>query len=85
MFETSSYREMDQTILVYAPINVRIHRVKKRDPFRSEEEIEAIIGKQMDEEQKKELADIILPNYGTNPMLSEILEIHESFLTNSVL
>lgn len=78
MFETGSYRDMDMCIQVYAPINVRIARVLKRDPFRTEDDVKAIIGQQMDEEQKKNLADKIIMNDDRNMVLPVALEIHRS-------
>jgi dephospho-CoA kinase len=81
LFETGSYKELDLTILVFAPIQIRVQRVLKRDPLRPEEEIKAIIGKQMDEDRKKELADHVLVNDGESMILPEILELHNSLKT----
>jgi dephospho-CoA kinase len=81
LFETGSYKALDLTILVFAPVHVRVERVLKRDPFRTEEEIKAIIGKQMDEDRKKELADHVLVNDGESMILPEILELHNSLKT----
>jgi dephospho-CoA kinase len=78
LFETGSYKTLDFTILVFAPIQVRIKRILKRDPFRKEEDILAIIGKQMDDEVKKNLADRVLVNDGERLILHEIIGIHTS-------
>jgi dephospho-CoA kinase len=84
LFETGSYKKLDFTILVFAPVKTRVQRILKRDPFRKEEEIIAIIGKQMDEDRKIELADLVLVNDGKRMILPDILEIHGSIINNNI-
>lgn len=79
LFETGSYTQLDQTVLVTAPEDVRIARVLKRDPHRTRQDVEAIMARQMDEEAKKKLADHVLVNDGQHMLLPQILELHEGF------
>ncbi len=59
-FETNSY-EADKIILVYAPKELQIKRLLKRDGFSKDEAI-LRIKSQMDIEKKRDLSDIIIDN-----------------------
>ncbi len=76
LFETGSYKNLDKNILVYAPTEVRISRVLRRDPFRKEEEIRQIIDKQMSDREKRALADITIYNDDKHMILPVVLNIH---------
>jgi dephospho-CoA kinase len=52
MYESESWRQMDEIITVFAPMDVRIKRLLQRDTHRTQQDIEAIIGKQLKEEEK---------------------------------
>lgn len=39
-------KEVDKILIVTAPLEVRMERIKKRDPFRSDEEIKLLLSKQ---------------------------------------
>ncbi len=80
LFETGSYHELDQTILVFAPLPLRIQRVLLRDPHRTKADIEKIVENQMPEEEKKKLADHIIYNDDTRLVIPQVLKIH--FLLN---
>lgn len=76
LFETGSYKNFDKTILVVAPEELRIDRVKKRDQV-NEEDILARMNAQWSDEKKKALADFILINDEKTailPQLNVILE-----------
>ncbi|MFZ9045957.1 MAG: dephospho-CoA kinase [Cyclobacteriaceae bacterium] len=73
LFETGSYKELDQSWLVTCPIDKRIKRVKKRDPSRSDQEIIGIIEKQWNDEEKLHLADIILANDDEQLLIPQVL------------
>ena len=73
LFETGSYKELDQSWLVTCPIDKRIKRVKKRDPSRSDQEILGIIEKQWNDEKKLPLADIILANDDEQLLIPQVL------------
>ena len=75
LFETGSYVGLDYTILITAPLDIRIERVKARDPFRSEGQIQQIIEKQWSDEKKSQLADFIIINDGSKPTLLQALEV----------
>nr|WP_262899134.1 dephospho-CoA kinase [Dawidia cretensis] len=79
LFETGVYRLLDQTIVVYAPEDVRIRRVMKRDN-RPEEQVRAIIRKQLSEEEKKALADDIIYNDDSILVIPQVLALHHRLL-----
>lgn len=85
MFESGSASEMDLMVLVYAPENIRIERVMMRDPHRSVADIKAIIARQMKEEEKIKLADVLLKNDEQRLLIPQILKLHERFTSGSVL
>jgi dephospho-CoA kinase len=80
MFETGSYRFMHKTITVFAPIDLRVARVLKRDPQRDETQVRAIIGKQMSEEIRQEMADFVIKNDESELLIPQVLKLHEQFL-----
>ena len=77
LFESGSYRDLDQVIVVYCPLETRIKRVLLRDQNRSRKEIENIIEKQLSDTEKKKLADFIITNDDTTPVLPQVLSVLE--------
>ncbi|MBR9997826.1 MAG: dephospho-CoA kinase [Cyclobacteriaceae bacterium] len=84
LFETGSYRDLDQTILVYAPEHIRINRILMRDPYRLKEDVETIIRNQMDDEDKKKLADFIIFNDDDRLVIPQVLKIHKMLVSMQV-
>jgi len=60
-FEKQTYPEFNKVLLVYAPKEVQIQRVIKRDKV-DEEGVKAILNNQIDIEEKKEKAEFIIDN-----------------------
>ncbi len=81
LFESGASNEMDQTILVYAPEELRIDRVMKRDGL-SREDVLQRMDHQLSEEKKMELADHVLVNDGTQMLLPQVIELHNKILTS---
>jgi len=79
MFEGGSFRELDKTIVVTAPEELRIDRVLKRDPQRDETQVKEIISKQMPVADAVDRADFVLLNDGSSLILPKVLELHEQF------
>jgi dephospho-CoA kinase len=79
MFESDSYKVLDAIIVVHAPLKERIKRVLQRDFHRTEEQIKAIISKQMSEEEKLKRADFVIYNDGSHSLIMQVLELHEKF------
>ncbi len=83
MFESGSYRQLDEVVLIWAPEDLRVQRVQKRDPNRTTEDIKAIMAKQMPEKEKKKLAGTILVNDGRQMLLPAILELHRQYMVRA--
>ena len=60
-FEKQNYDEFDKVLVVYAPKELQIQRVIKRDKV-NEEDVKAILNNQMDIEEKKARADFVIDN-----------------------
>lgn len=81
LFESGGYKQMQRNITVFAPIDLRVARVRQRDPQRSEEEVRQIIGKQWSEEQRQQLADYTLYNDESQMLIPQVLTLHEQLIT----
>ncbi len=80
MFETEAYRQVDQMITVFAPLEVRLKRLKLRDTHRTEADIMHIIGKQLPEEEKVRRADHVIYNNDSELVIPQVLKLHQEFL-----
>ncbi|GAL86905.1 dephospho-CoA kinase [Sporocytophaga myxococcoides] len=76
LFEAGSYKDLDKTILVLSPENLRIRRIIKRDPFRTQKDIKAILERQMKDEEKQNLADFSILNDEVHLIIPQVIKIH---------
>jgi dephospho-CoA kinase len=83
LFETGSYSRFDKVILITAPIEKRIDRIKKRDKF-SEKEIIKRINSQLADQDKIKLADYVILNDEEELLLPKINNLLQE-LKNSAL
>jgi len=81
MYESEAWKQMDQIITVYAPMEVRIKRLLQRDAHRSEAEIRAIIARQLSEEEKMARATHIIYNDDRQLVIPQVLFLHQHFLS----
>ena len=81
LFEAKSNTALDKIIVVSAPEELRIKRVLQRDKHRTVQQIKDIIGSQLKEEEKLELADHIIVNDESKPVIPQVLALHKQFLT----
>ena len=79
LFESGSNRHLDETVLVFAPEDLRIKRVMQRDGV-DEGSIRKRMKHQMDEEEKKKLADHILINDESTMLLPQIIRLHQQIV-----
>lgn len=75
MFEAGTHKRLDKVIVVFAPKPLRLARVQQRDPQRSLTEIEAIMNKQMPEEEKIKMADFVIYNDNQHAVVPQVLEV----------
>ena len=83
LIESGSYKTLDELVLITAPKAVRIERVAKRDSFRSASEIEAIIDKQMSEEEMRKYATCVIDNGGETLVIPEVIRLNERWLLST--
>ncbi len=81
-FESGSDKDMDVMIGVYAPQELRIERVMKRSNL-SRGKVLAIIGQQMNEDEKMKLCDYVITNDDKTAILPQVLELHETLIRRS--
>lgn len=79
LFESSSYKLCDKSIMVYAPLEMRIARVLLRDNI-SRAEIESRNAKQFDDDKKLKMADYVIKNDDTQLVVPQVLDLHRQFL-----
>ncbi|PUV25898.1 MULTISPECIES: dephospho-CoA kinase [Sphingobacterium] len=79
LFESGSYKDLDYTILVTAPMDIRIQRVIERDGA-TEQQVRERINKQLSDEEKLQLADFVIVNDGITPLLPQVWTLHQKFL-----
>lgn len=77
LFENGSYRHFDKIILVTAPKELRIARVKARDNA-STVEIEQRMDNQWSDEKKEKLADFIIENIDLETTQKSVEALHLS-------
>jgi dephospho-CoA kinase len=80
LFETGSYRDLDKTINVSAPLKIRITRILLRDTHRTMEQIHDIIDKQLPDEEKNSLADMVIKNADNKLLIPQVLKIHQELI-----
>lgn len=82
LFETGSYKKLDQTIAVLASKSIRLNRVLLRDPQRSVGEIEKIMEKQISDAQRRKLADHVIANNGEVLLIPQVMKIFEELTSD---
>ena len=74
LFETGSFKNFDAIILVYAPTELRIKRIMKRDNC-SENEVLKRMNSQFSDEEKCQLTEFRVLNDGQTPLLVQVEKI----------
>lgn len=81
LFESGAGAEMDLSVLVYAPEELRIRRVMERDQIDREAVLKRM-GHQLSEEEKMKMAGYIIHNDGTQMLLPQVIELHNKILNS---
>ncbi len=82
LFENGGYKNCDFTILVSAPVEVRIERVTARDGS-TEEEVRSRMDNQWTDEQKIPLATFHIENLDLTDVKVRVKQIHAEILKRS--
>ncbi len=79
LFESGADKTVNKSILVTAPIDIRIDRVKSRDG-RTSEEIQSIIASQWSESRLMELVDFVVINDGEHSLIEQVRDLHAKLI-----
>ncbi len=79
LFESGSYKMCNKSILVTAPLEMKINRVMQRDNV-SQQEVEARMAKQWTDEKKIAMADYFILNDESTSIISQVMELHQQFV-----
>lgn len=79
LFETNAYKQLDATILITCPQELRIKRLLTRDNT-TIQEVEARIKAQWSDEKKTELANYVIQNDEQQPLIIQIENIISELL-----
>lgn len=79
MIESGSYRHLDFLIVVTAPEELRIERVRLRD-HSSEEQVRSRINKQMLEADRIKFATFVIHNDGRHMLIPQVWQAHRLIL-----
>ena len=82
LFEVGAYKLLDEMILVWAPKELRIKRVMKRDS-KTREQVLARMDNQWGDTEKTALSDHIIENIHLEETQNQVLAIHASILNKS--
>ncbi len=74
LFETGIYKDLEKTILVISPLELKLKRLMQRNAF-LKEEIEKRMSAQWGDEQKTALADFVITNDDTKALIPQVNEI----------
>ena len=80
MNKAGENNNLDLVIVVKAPVALRLKRIKNRDKNRSEEEIRAIIERQVSDEERDAIADFTIDNDENAALIPQVLQLHRLFL-----
>lgn len=79
LLEAGFRDEVDVVVMVYAPEEVRIARAMQRDTAPREAVVQRIRS-QMDDEEKRAKADVVLVNDGVTPLLPQVMHLLQKLL-----
>ncbi|WP_247231988.1 dephospho-CoA kinase [Telluribacter sp. SYSU D00476] len=71
---------LDYVVVVNAPVQLRFERTRKRDPQRSDEEIRAIMQRQVPDEERLRIADFVIYNDDSTALIPQVLHLHQLIL-----
>ena len=82
LFESGSYKMTDKTILVIAPLEIKLKRVMFRDNVTADQ-ILARMDKQFTDQQKLAMADFTIQNNETSSLIEQVMVLHNMFLKHN--
>ncbi|OEK02030.1 dephospho-CoA kinase [Roseivirga sp. 4D4] len=83
LFETESYKSLDETICVFAPKKVRLERVLLRDIQRTVQQVEQIMDQQTSDRLRRELTTYSIQNDSESLLIPQVMKIHKEILRSA--
>ena len=80
LIESGSYQQLDYIVVVQSPEELRIERVMSRDPHRDQDQIRAIMDKQLSDAARNAHADTVIFNDEKQSLLNQVFELHQSLI-----
>jgi dephospho-CoA kinase len=80
MYETEAHKQVDKMVLVTAPEALRITRTLRRDSHRTAQDIQAIMAKQLTDEEKIKRVDFVIRNDEQQLVIPQVIAIHYQLL-----
>lgn len=78
MNKAGDRNSLNYVVVVEAPLELRVSRILQRDK-RSEDEIRAIVKRQVSDEDRKKVADFFINNDEESALIPQILKLHDIF------
>ncbi|MCF0039417.1 dephospho-CoA kinase [Dyadobacter fanqingshengii] len=78
MNKAGDRNSLDYVVVVEAPLQLRVSRILQRDK-RSEDEIRAIVKRQVSDEDRKKVADFFINNDEESALIPQVLKLHDIF------
>ena len=82
LYESGSYKGMDQMVTVYAPLDLRVTRAMMRDKS-SADLVKQRMNNQLSDEEKLKLSDFVIYNDEKHSVLEQVLNLHNLFLSST--
>lgn len=79
LFESEANKTVNKSILVTAPMDIRIDRVKRRDG-RTVEEIRSIMASQWTDSRLSDLVDFVVINDGNRSLIEQVRDLHTKLI-----
>ena len=79
LFESEADKTVNKSILVTAPMDIRIDRVKSRDG-RKAEEIQSIMASQWTDSRLSDLVDFVVINDGNRSLIEQVRDLHTKLI-----
>ena len=82
LFESGADKTVNKSILVTAPIDIRVNRVISRDG-RTAEEVQSIMNNQWPESRLRDLVDFVVVNDGNHSLIEQVRGLHAHLIHES--
>lgn len=79
LFESGAHKQVDQVIVVSAPLDLKVERVMKRDKVAKEEVLKRI-NNQMPDEEKVKLADHVIYNDEKELLIPQVIAVYQQLI-----